>query len=149
MSGPRLACIATLAVAALTLAAIAGCGGNDTTGSETSRPLIERSGSAGREGAGEEVAPSRCPPGLPNCRSAEGRIVFVERVDPDGDGDAHFVIVDPQGITGPGLTAIDVRKGLRPDPLPGPGDLISAAGPVQTGSFGQSQIHALELHVGR
>lgn len=75
-----------------------------------------------------------------------GRIVYVERIDPDGDGDAHFVIRDPQGITLPGLTAIDVRKGLRPQPLPGPGDLISAAGPVQTGSYGQSQIHALELH---
>ncbi len=97
----------------------------------------------------QAVAPSRCPVGVPGCRSAEGRIVYVERVDPDGDGDAHFVIVDPQGITLPGLTAIDVRKGLRPDPLPGPGELISAAGPVQTGSYGQSQIHAIELHVGK
>ncbi len=84
---------------------------------------------------------------MPDCASAEGRILYVERVDPDGDGDAHFVILDRQGITLPGLTAIDVRRGLRPDPLPGPGDLISAAGPVQTGSFGQSQIHALEFHV--
>ena len=57
------------------------------------------------------------------------------------------MIVDPQGITLPGLTSIDVRRGLRPHPLPGPGDLISAAGPVQTGSYGQSQIHAIELHV--
>jgi hypothetical protein len=94
-------------------------------------------------------APAHCPPGHPACREAEGRIVYVERVDPDGDGDAHFVIADPQGITLPGLTAIDVRKGLRPHPLPGPGDLISAAGPVQTGSYGQDQIHALELHVAR
>ncbi len=93
--------------------------------------------------------PSRCPPNLPGCRTTEGRIVFVERVDPDGDGDAHFVVADPQGITLPGLTAIDVRKGLRPRPLPGVGDLLSAAGPVQTGPYGQSQIHALELHVGR
>jgi hypothetical protein len=85
---------------------------------------------------------------LASCRSAEGRIIYVERVDPDGDGDAHFVIRDPQGITLPELTAIDVREGLRPHPLPGPGDLLSAAGPVQTGSYGQSQIHALELHVG-
>jgi hypothetical protein len=95
----------------------------------------------------ETVAPARCEPDRPACRRAEGRIVYVERVDPDGDGDAHFVIADPQGITLPGLTAIDVRAGLRPHPLPGPGDLISAAGPVQTGSYGQSQIHALELHV--
>lgn len=93
------------------------------------------------------VEPSHCPPGHPACRETVGRIVYVERVDPDGDGDAHFVIRDPQGITLPGLTAIDVRAGLRPHPLPGPGDLISAAGPVQTGSYGQSQIHALELHV--
>jgi hypothetical protein len=97
----------------------------------------------------ETVAPSYCPPGLPSCRTAAGRIVYVERVDPDGDGDAHFVIADPQGITLPGLTAIDVRRGLRPRPLPGPGDLISAAGPIQTGSYGQRQIHALELHVGK
>lgn len=95
----------------------------------------------------EAIAPSHCPPGHPACRETVGRIVYVERVDPDGDGDAHFVIRDPQGITLPGYTAIDVRKGLRPQPLPGPGDLISAAGPVQTGSYGQHQIHALELHV--
>jgi hypothetical protein len=115
---------------ALAIGAIVGCGG-DVDG-----PVADT------------VAPSRCPSELPDCRAAEGRIVYVERVDPDGDGDAHFVISDPQGITLPGLTAIDVRKGLRPHPLPGVGDLISAAGPVQTGSYGQSQIHALQLHVG-
>jgi hypothetical protein len=101
------------------------------------------------EGNSATVEPSRCPEGHSECRTTEGRIVYVEAVDPDGDGDAHFVIADPRGITLPGLTAIDVRKGLRPHPLPGPGDLISAAGPVQTGSYGQEQIHALELHVAR
>jgi hypothetical protein len=135
-SSPRFVVFA--AVLAL---AVAGCGGEEDPAGES-----ELTGRSQTE-AGEEVAPSRCPPGLPTCRTAEGRIAYVERIDPDGDGDAHFVIVDPQGITLPGLTAIDVREGLRPDPLPGPGDLISAAGPVQTGSYGQSQIHALELHL--
>lgn len=124
----------------------AGCGGGTDESSSvgtSSRPAS----STQEETAAETVAPSHCPDDLPSCRSAEGRIVYVERVDPDGDGDAHFVIADRQGITLPGLTAIDVRKGLRPDPLPGSGTLISAAGPVQTGSLGQSQIHALELHV--
>lgn len=124
-----------------------GCGGGD--GAETS-PVPRsspRSGETTTRTRSAAVVPSHCPPGRPACRTTEGRIVYVERVDPDGDGDAHFVIVDPQGITLPGLTAIDVRAGLRPDPLPGPGDLISAAGPVQTGSLGQSQIHAVELHV--
>jgi hypothetical protein len=114
--------------------------------------LLAACGSAGGTTAAapqppRDVERARCPEGVAECRSAGGRIVYVERVDPDGDGDAHFVIVDPQGITLPGLTAIDVRKGLRPHPLPGPGDLLSAAGPVQTGSYGQRQIHALVLHV--
>ena len=44
---------------------------------------------------------------------------------------------------------IDVERDLRPHPLPGIGDRISAAGPVYTGSYGQRQIQAEELHVAR
>lgn len=142
----------TILAALTVLVGGAGCGaGSDTTNSNSPSRTSDRSSLPTREErrAAETVTPSHCPPGLPSCRSAEGRVAYVERVDPDGDGDAHFVIVDPQGITLPGLTAIDVRAGLRPHPLPGPGDLISAAGPVQTGSYGQSQIHAIELHVSR
>ncbi|MET0305681.1 MAG: hypothetical protein ABW196_05560 [Solirubrobacterales bacterium] len=136
-------------VGAVLLALASGCGGDGSGASTEASPKAgDRSAPQSAEApAAEMVAPSRCPAGLPSCRTTEGRIVYVERVDPDGDGDAHFVIADPQGITLRGLTAIDVRKGLRPDPLPGIGDLISAAGPVQTGSYGQSQIHAIELHV--
>jgi hypothetical protein len=131
------------------LVVIAGCGGEGgTTAADPAPPPSERSAPVPQtRPAAETVAPSHCEAGRPSCRTAQGRIVYVEQVDPDGDGDAHFVIADPQGITLPGLTAIDVREGLRPHPLPGVGDLISAAGPVQTGSYGQSQIHALELHV--
>jgi hypothetical protein len=135
-------------VAAIVLAMASGCGGGSAKDSSSDSPMVERSPSRDQAGvAAETVAPSHCSPDLPSCRTVEGRITYVERVDPDGDGDAHFVVIDPQGITLPGLTAIDVRKGLRPHPLPGIGELISAAGPVQTGSYGQSQIHALELHV--
>jgi hypothetical protein len=125
------------------LLAASGCGrsGPDLTTQSPSTSAQEV-----RPDRPEKVSPSHCPAGHPACRETVGRIVYVERLDPDGDGDAHFVIRDPQGITLPGLTAIDVRKGLRPHPLPGPGDEISAAGPVQTGSYGQHQIHALELH---
>jgi hypothetical protein len=142
----RLSRIAALAGVAA-LVATPGCGGGGTRSQErpdaTTRPAPHK-----REATPvQTVTPSHCPSGHPSCRTTEGRIVYVERVDPDGDGDAHFVVVDPQSITLPELTAIDVRKGLRPHPLPGPGDLISAAGPVQTGSHGQYQIHALELHV--
>ncbi len=81
--------------------------------------------------------------------TAGGRIVFVERADPDGDGDAHFVLASRSGVTAPGITVVDVRRDLRPQPLPGPGDRLSAAGPVFTGSYGQSQIEATEVLVQR
>jgi hypothetical protein len=77
-----------------------------------------------------------------------GRVVYVERVDPDGDGDLH-VVVAAGGVTLAGLTAVDVARSLRPRRDPRIGDRVSAAGPVQRGSFGQSQIHALEFHVRR
>jgi hypothetical protein len=97
----------------------------------------------------ERLRRARCPADLANCRSASGRILYVERVDPDGDGDAHFVLNSRQSITLPGLSVIDVRRSLRPRPLPEPGDRISAAGPVYRGSYGQRQIEAIELHVAR
>ena len=91
----------------------------------------------------------RCREGVPQCASTSGRIVFVERVDPDGDGDLHVVVADRRGVTLRGLTAIDVSKDLRPRRDPRVGDQASAMGPVQTGSFGQSQIHALKFRTRR
>ena len=85
---------------------------------------------------------------MPRCARARGRVVYVERVDPDGDGDLHVVIADGS-VTTPGLTAVDVSPALRPRRDPRVGDRASAAGPVQRGSYGQSQIHALEFHVRR
>ena len=96
--------------------------------------------------------PLRRPPcrdGVPGCASTSGRIVYAERVDPDGDGDLHVVIADRRGVTLRGLTAVDVSKQLRPRRDPRVGDEASAMGPVQEGSYGQSQIHALEFRVRR
>lgn len=93
---------------------------------------------------------STCPPELgSNCVVASGRVVFVEEVDPDGDGDAHFVTASGSSITGPGVTIFDVRTDLRPDPLPGIGDLVGGAGPVYPGSRGQKQIEVVEFHVAK
>jgi hypothetical protein len=92
------------------------------------------------------LEPARCPGGVPGCAEVTGRVVYVERVDPDGDGDLH-VVVSGGSITLPGLTAVDVRPGLRPRDDPAPGDRVTAAGPVQRGSFGQDQIHALRFRV--
>jgi hypothetical protein len=144
-----------LLVAAAVIAAmlVGGCGGSDGGGGvdTAAHPDPDRIEAAKGRARGlrerETVEASRCPAGVADCAEAEGRVVYVEAVDPDGDGDAHFVILEWPGVSLPGLTAIDVRKGLRPRPLPRHGDLVSAAGPVQTGSVGQDQIHALVLHV--
>ena len=95
-----------------------------------------------------DVRRSRCAADVPGCRAVRGTVVYVERVDPDGDGDLH-VVVDAGSVTLAGMTAIDVARDLRPRRDPRIGDRVSAAGPVQTGSYGQSQIHALEFRVGR
>lgn len=95
-----------------------------------------------------DVRKARCDDGVPGCRTVRGTVVYVERVDPDGDGDLH-VVLDAGSITLPGMTAVDVAPELRPRRDPRIGDRVSAAGPVQTGSYGQSQIHALEFRVRR
>jgi hypothetical protein len=91
------------------------------------------------------VRGAHCPADLSGCRVATGRVIYVEAVDPDGDGDAHYVLAGGD-ITAPGLSVIDVERALRPRRLPRVGDQVSAAGPVYTGSFGQRQIQAVVVH---
>jgi hypothetical protein len=124
-------------------ALLSGCGGDsprepDTRADESQPPPASS--------PAEALQPASCPAGLANCRTASGRILYVERVDPDGDGDAHFVLLSKESITAPGVSIVDVRQDLRPSPLPGPGDRISAAGPVYPGSRGQKQIEAVVVH---
>jgi hypothetical protein len=92
------------------------------------------------------VEPARCPADLQGCRTASGTIIYVEAVDPDGDGDVHFILASGEGVSAPGVSVIDVPRDLRPDPLPRVGDRISAAGPVYPGSYGQQQIEAVVLN---
>ncbi len=93
------------------------------------------------------AAPPACDPGLSNCAAASGTILYEQRVDPDGDGDAHFVLLSEQAITAPGISVIDVARDLRPNPLPKPGALVAAAGPVYPGTYGQHQIQATAVAV--
>jgi hypothetical protein len=133
-------------------ALLAGCGGGaDSQTSSRSEPTAT---SIVRDDKPSAKPPptlerARCPAGATNCATATGPIFYEERVDPDGDGDAHLVIADDSSITLPGLTVIDVEANLRPHPLPGEGDWVSAAGPVYPGSYGQHQIQATELNLER
>ena len=132
--------------AALT-ALFVGCGGGEGAPAERAerveRPQPEQSPLR------PPLKEARCPADATNCETASGMIIYVERVDPDGDGDAHFVLTGRESITLPGISVIDVRADLRPHPLPGPGDRISAAGPVYPGSYGQAQIQADVVNVAR
>ena len=141
-----------LGSSAVALALVAaGCSNNGS--SEEPPPPTRDSGLETRaerpRPAPERLRHARCPAELGNCATASGRIIYVERVDPDGDGDAHFVLVSRDSITGPGISVIDVRRDLRPSPLPGPGDWVSAVGPVYQGSYGQHQIEAVRIRVQR
>jgi hypothetical protein len=135
-------------VAVSLLLALAACGGGDGTSDERTTTARETT-AAERTDEPTTVPRATCPTGAANCRSASGRIIYVEAVDPDRDGDAHFVLASADSVTAPGISVIDVERQLRPRPLPGIGDEVSAAGPVYTGSYGQRQIQAEELHVAR
>jgi hypothetical protein len=141
LRGGRRRAAALCAVASLLVSS--GC-----TSEDEAAPARDRS--AGQPSSSPPlVATATCPADATNCRSATGVVLYVERVDPDGDGDAHFVLASRQSITAPGISVIDVKRSLRPSPLPGRGDRLSAAGPVYRGSYGQRQIEAIELNVAR
>jgi hypothetical protein len=134
-----------LLVSAVLLAA--GCGGGDAA-----RPHpapADPPVAAPRTGADHPtVRRARCAHVAGDCAAVTGRVLYVEAVDPDGDGDAHYVLAGGN-VTAPGLSVIDVGRGLRPHRLPHTGELVSAAGPVHAGSYGQHQIEAIAVHYQR
>jgi hypothetical protein len=131
-----------LAVAVAVAVGLAGCG--DAPDAHQARPAPEATPAA-PEPERPTLERARCPAALANCAEVTGRVIAVEAIDPDGDGDAHYVLAGG-AITAPGISVIDVAKQLRPRHLPRIGDRVSAAGPVYTGSYGQRQIQAIELH---
>jgi hypothetical protein len=122
----------------------AGCGGGADA---RRRPAPADPPAATPRATGEPttVRRARCTQNAGNCAAVTGRVLYVEAVDPDGDGDAHYVLAGGS-VTAPGLSVIDVRSELRPRRLPRSGELVSAAGPVHTGSYGQRQIEAVTVN---
>ncbi len=129
------------------LLTLAGCGAGEERPGTTGEPA--RTTVAVEPRPEPKLRMARCAPDLANCTAASGVVTYVEDVDADGDGDAHFVLTGRDSVTLPGITVIDCKKSLRPDPLPRIGDRVSAAGPVYRGSYGQKQIEATELYVAR
>ena len=124
-------------------AVLAGCGGGSPEPRASATPTPTPKATATPRPERPPLRAPRCRDEIPDCARTSGRIVFVERVDPDGDGDLHVVVADRRGVTLRGLTAVDVSTELRPRRDPRVGERAAARGPVQLGSYGQSQIHAL------
>jgi hypothetical protein len=122
--------------------AVPGCGesAEETRSQAGSKPKRSAPDGSSQPNVRPELAPARCPSSAGNCRAATGRVVYVESVDPDGDGDLHVALFDAEGLSAPGITVLDVARELRPARDPAVGDLVTGAGPVYRGSFGQRQI---------
>lgn len=142
-----VAALPALVIAALMALVLAGCGeSRPPAPPAVSSPTATASPSPAATPRRPRVRRARCPAGTPGCVAVRGRVVYVERVDPDGDGDLHVVLL-AGNVTAPGATAIDIAADLRPRRDPRIGDLVAAAGPVERGHLGQAQIHALVFHV--
>jgi len=128
------------------LIALAGCGSADPPrATPTATPSPTATATATPKPR-RDVPRAHCPAAVAGCKTTRGTVLYVERVDPDGDGDLHVVLEDPRSLSLPGITAVDVAVDLRPQRDPRIGDRVSAAGPLQKGSYGQMQIHAVEFH---
>jgi hypothetical protein len=140
------------AVAVAAVAAGCGGGGGDRSSSEPAT-VAERPAPSGdvprerRESPPRPPAP-RCPVDASNCAAAAGRVVALESVDADGDGDLH-VILFGGSVTLPGVSVLDVSAALRPRRDPRIGDWAAGAGPVYEGSYGQRQIEVVDVAFAR
>jgi hypothetical protein len=139
------------ALALLMLVVVAGCGGSSDL------PSLGSDSSPNPPPATRHPPPehafhlARCPKSATNCAASMGRVIYIESVDPDGDGDLHVVAVVTKGkvVTGAGITVFDVSKDIRPKKDPGIGATVTGAGPVYRGSHGQHQIEVRTFKVKR
>ena len=83
----------------------------------------------------------------PRCRSSTGRVIYLQRHDPDGGGDLHVVILTGRGVTFPMASVMKFRRGNRPRPAVGIGDWVSARGYMLRGSHGSNDLVVLKYRI--
>jgi hypothetical protein len=74
------------------------------------------------------------------CREVAGRVLRVERTDPDGDGDMHIVLASRDSLTLPGISVVKFARARRPAAPPPIGAWMSVAGAVGKGAGGESEL---------
>jgi hypothetical protein len=79
------------------------------------------------------------------CRAVSGRVIHVQAVDPDGDGDAHIVLASRQSLTLPGISVLKVDERHRPAQLPGFGQWVTAIGYLYAGSHDEDNLWVLGM----
>jgi hypothetical protein len=80
-----------------------------------------------------------------DCRVVGGRIVYVQRDDPDGDGDVHVVLASRGSVTWPGVSVVKLSASLRNTPGLGVGRWLVASGHTYAGSHGEDIVGAVEV----
>jgi hypothetical protein len=70
------------------------------------------------------------------CARVRGRVVYVQRSDPDGDGDAHAVVVAGSRPVVVKFRSLAGGHGRPRRALPGLGQRIEVAGTVSGGQYG-------------
>lgn len=141
-STPKIVALAVLgllvATAVVVFAALSG-------GRYDSFPIARLSTDAERDAAPRWTRPCR-PAGrdavATTCARVRGRVVWVERTDPDGDGDRHLLVVS-QLDTRIVKLAADFRVGR----LPALGSEVTATGPVVPGGSGRPEIRTERFEV--
>lgn len=89
---------------------------------------------------GHHLPPPASDPAMIDCARVVGRIVYRERRDPDGDGDAHLVV-----IAGRHVLNLKLPMAAGTIQLPGLGRRIAAVGQVTDGPYGLPELRVLQL----
>lgn len=74
------------------------------------------------------------------CARVDGRVVYREKLDPDGDGDSHLLVV-----AGVHLVNLKFRGGAGVVRLPDLGRQVVATGLLHDGRFGVPEVEVLRL----
>jgi hypothetical protein len=79
----------------------------------------------------------------PFCVRVAGRVVWIQKKDPDGDGDRHLIVMSRLR---PHI--IKLSRDLPPVRLPRIGSEVEAVGWVELGASGHAEVNALDYDAG-
>ena len=84
--------------------------------------------------------PDRRVPSYETCAAVSGRVVYVQAVDPDGDGDLHVALLSRQSLTYPGISVVKFQQRVRPAHPPAIGSWMTAVGERYTGTHDDHNV---------